>query len=116
MSLFRTPQIPAILPADAVGLDEPHLLVDVREPDEWEAGHAPTAVHIPLGELGHRVGELPADQKLVMVCRSGNRSAHATRALVEHGYDAVNLTGGMKAWAAAGLEVVTDSSTPGRVA
>lgn len=92
------------------------VLLDVRNPDEWIAGHAPAATLIPLGDLEARHTELPADRRIVVVCRSGSRSAQATQALVGAGYDAVNLAGGMKAWAAVGLPVVTDSGSPGSVA
>lgn len=92
------------------------VLLDVRNPDEWIVGHAPTATLIPLGDLQARHTELPTDQRIVVICRSGGRSAQATQALVGAGYDAVNLAGGMKAWAAGGLPVVTDSGNPGSVA
>jgi rhodanese-related sulfurtransferase len=82
------------------------VLLDVREQDEWDAGHAPGAVHIPLGELPDRVGELPGDAQLMVVCHSGGRSARATAWLSQGGYDAVNLDGGMVDWARAGLPVV----------
>lgn len=79
------------------------LLLDVREQDEWQAGHAPGAVHIPLGELERRVAELPRERRVVAVCRSGNRSALATASLRAAGLDVDNLEGGMKAWQKAGL-------------
>lgn len=79
------------------------VLLDVREHDEWRAGHAPGAVHIPLGELAQRFGELPRDRRIVAVCRSGHRSAFATEALRHAGLRADNLTGGMKEWQQAGL-------------
>ncbi len=91
------------------------VLLDVREPEEWSAGHAPGALHVPLGQLAARLGELP-DATMVVVCRSGARSAMAAQALIGTGRDARNLAGGMHAWAAAGLEVVTDAGTPGAVA
>jgi len=93
------------------------VLLDVREPFEWQAGHAPKARHIPLGQLAQRVRELPADRPVVVVCRSGNRSARAAAALVrDHGRTASNLRGGMRAWAAAGLPVVGRGGRPGSVA
>lgn len=92
------------------------LLLDVREAGEWDAGHAPAARHVPLGELGSRLAELPGEGTIVVVCRSGARSALATVALREAGYDARNLAGGMKAWAGAGLELVSSSGTAGVVA
>jgi rhodanese-related sulfurtransferase len=82
------------------------VLVDVREPEEWRAGHAPGAVHIPLGQLPARMGELPRDGEIVTVCRSGNRSARAADLLRRAGYQRVhNLTGGMIAWSRDGLPV-----------
>ena len=91
------------------------LLLDVREPDEWQAGHAAAAVFVPLGEVAARVGELPRDRSVVVICRSGARSARATAFLRAQGVDAVNLAGGMRAWATAGFDVVTDAGGPGRV-
>ncbi|WP_438431257.1 rhodanese-like domain-containing protein [Gorillibacterium sp. sgz500922] len=77
---------------------EPLFLVDVREPDEWEEGHIEGATHIPLGELAQRLGELPRDRELIMVCRSGSRSGLACEYMESLGYDVVNMTGGMTAW------------------
>ena len=91
-------------------------MIDVREPDEWSKGRAPGAVHIPLGELGARLSELPGDRKLVMVCRSGARSHAAAGALLGVGLPAVNLAGGMQAWKAASFPVVSDGGLPGEVA
>lgn len=87
------------LPADAV-------LLDVREDDEWAAGHAPQAVHIPMGEIAGRLGDLPPDVDLYVVCRAGGRSARATAYLNANGWAAVNVDGGMQSWAAAGRPLV----------
>lgn len=92
------------------------LLLDVRERSEWNAGRAPFARHVPLGQLQARLGEVPRDRKVVVVCRSGNRSAHATALLQRAGIDAVNLSGGMHAWSGAGLPVVAEGRNPGRIA
>ena len=92
------------------------VLLDVREPEEWHNGHAAEAVWIPMGEIEARHTELPADASVVVMCRSGNRSGIVTQALVQVGYDASNIAGGMHAWAEAGFEVVTDSGGPGSVA
>ena len=92
------------------------MLLDVREPDEWGAGHAPAAVWIPMGEVADRQAELPEDRDIVVVCRVGARSARVTAALRRAGYEATNLAGGMQAWAAAGLPVVTDTGDEGVVA
>ena len=91
------------------------ILLDVREPDEWQAGHAPDAWFWPLGKLDGVRAELPLDRTIVCVCRSGGRSAKATELLRSWGLLAVNLEGGMQAWAAAGKPVVTDDGGRGRV-
>jgi rhodanese-related sulfurtransferase len=76
--------------------------VDVRETDEWGAGHIAGSIWIPLGDLGARLAELPAGP-LVIVCRTGARSGMVADALAGAGRDARNLAGGLKAWVAAGL-------------
>jgi rhodanese-related sulfurtransferase len=83
------------------------LLLDVREDDEWAAGHAPEATHLPMSRLGASVSELPKDRLIVCVCHVGARSATVAGALENAGYTTANLTGGMDAWIADGLPVVT---------
>ncbi|MGA2471619.1 MAG: rhodanese-like domain-containing protein [Solirubrobacteraceae bacterium] len=90
-------------------------LVDVRSPAEWRAGHAPAAQHVPLGELDSRLDKLPRDRPVVAVCRAGGRSARATALPTRNGFDAKNLSGGMRAWASAGLDVKTDSGRKGTI-
>ena len=92
------------------------VLLDVREPHEWQAGHAPTARHIPLGQLGARAGELPRNREVLVVCRSGARSSRAAKLLAAQRGDVANVKGGMNAWARAGLPVVAKAGSPGRVA
>jgi rhodanese-related sulfurtransferase len=96
-------------------LPEGLLVLDVREDDEWEAGHIAGSVHLPLMELGARYAELAelsrAEQTLV-VCRVGNRSAYAAGFLLQQGVDAVNLEGGLDAWQRAGRELVRDDDGP----
>lgn len=92
------------------------VLLDVREPDEWERGHIDGALHVPMGEVMARQAELPTHATIVCVCRSGHRSAAVTSALTRLGYDAVNLEGGMLAWATAGLEYIASDRGPGKVA
>lgn len=83
------------------------ILLDVREPFEWAEGHAPGATHIPLGLLDARAGELPAGRDLLVICRSGNRSARAVQWLRRAGHSgAQNVAGGMIAWAERRLPVV----------
>jgi rhodanese-related sulfurtransferase len=74
------------------------MVLDVREPDEYEAGHIPGSKLVPLGTLDQHLDELPKDREIVVVCRSGGRSAHATQLLKHSGYKAFNMAGGMLAW------------------
>ena len=96
-------------------VDEGAVLLDVREPDEWHAGHAPNAVHVPLAALAASVDGFDKDQPIVAVCRVGGRSERAASVLIQRGYDAVNLAGGMQAWGAAGMPIVTETGDPGQV-
>ena len=91
------------------------LLLDVREADEWDAGHAPQAVWIPMGELSARAAELPRDRRIVAICRTGARSQAVVAALVGAGYEAFNLEGGMRAWASDDLPIVASDGLPGVV-
>lgn len=91
------------------------ILLDVREQHEWDAGHAPQARHLPMSQLNERAGELPQDVQLVCVCHVGGRSAAVSAALSRAGWQAINLTGGMLAWHAAGLPVIDDHGMPGIV-
>jgi rhodanese-related sulfurtransferase len=90
------------------------LLLDVREAEEWTAGHAQGALHVPLGRLDPAA--VPTDRPIVAVCRSGARSGKAAELLAAAGVEAANLVGGMKAWADAGLPVVRADGSPGTVA
>jgi rhodanese-related sulfurtransferase len=92
------------------------LLLDVRNPDEWQAGHAEGAAWIPMGELADRQEELPTDREIVVICKTGSRSAQVAQALVAAGYEAANVAGGSEAWQAAGFPIVTDDGQPGTVA
>jgi rhodanese-related sulfurtransferase len=95
--LFTKPY-KTIKPADADALlAGGAVLLDVRERQEWQAGHAPKARHIPLSQLANRHRELPADRMIITVCRSGMRSAQAARVLAGQGLRVANLSGGMHA-------------------
>ena len=87
------------------------VALDVREPDEWQRGHIRDALHIPLGELAERLHELPRQKQIVAVCRSGSRSGVAVAPLRQHGYDVVNLGGGLLSWHASGLPLEPQSGT-----
>lgn len=94
---------PAVSAADAVRLvNEGALVVDVRRAFEWDRVHIPSAVHIPLEALPQRCLELPEDRLLIAFCTGGLRSAAAANLLVENGFEAVNMTGGLIHWRAAG--------------
>jgi len=80
------------------------FILDVREPSEWEAVHIPDATLIPLGELPQRLNEVPRDQEVVVVCRSGNRSKQGRDILINAGFDRVtSMAGGMNDWQAQGF-------------
>ena len=91
-------------------LPEGLVVLDVREPVEWQHGHIDGAVHIPLMQLPQRLAEVPAGQTLV-VCKIGGRSAQAVGYLVQQGIDAVNLEGGMVEWAGAGRPMVHETGS-----
>lgn len=105
------------VPAVAAGeVSQDAYLLDVREPDEWAAGHAPDAHHLPMLEVPPRLTEVPADGDVVVVCRSGARSARVVDFLIRNGRDNVrNLDGGMHDWIAAGHPLVSDDGFPARV-
>lgn len=90
-------------------LPEGARLLDVREPDEWSVGHVDGATHVPLADVPTRLADLPAADPLYVICRSGARSGRAVEWLLQQGVSAVNVTGGMQAWAAAGKPMVSDT-------
>ncbi|OEU96156.1 rhodanese-like domain-containing protein [Streptomyces oceani] len=89
------------------------FLLDVRESDEWAAGHAESALHIPMSDFVRRAGELSEHvgegQRVHVVCKAGGRSAKVTQYLRQQGWDAVNVDGGMLAWEQAGRPLVADA-------
>jgi rhodanese-related sulfurtransferase len=115
VSMWQGQRIQEVDVTDASASGAHTVLLDVREADEWEAGHAPGAQWVPLGDLESARFRIPINRRIVCVCRSGVRSAKATAQLVQWGFDAVNMAGGMKAWAAQGLAVVRDDDSAGEV-
>ena len=111
--LFGSSSVPGIEPGEAQarlgGKPQPFLL-DVRQPDEYRSGHIAGAALIPLGELPHRIKDLPQDREIICVCQSGSRSRSATQQLKAAGYQAVNLQGGMINWSRHGLPVKRGSA------
>ncbi|MEX1164012.1 MAG: rhodanese-like domain-containing protein [Nitriliruptor sp.] len=102
-------------PSEANAVADEVQLLDVREPPEWDAGHIEGAVHVPMGELSSRQGELAQDRTIVAVCRSGNRSGQVSNALRRAGYEVENLEGGMQAWQRDGLPFVAEDGQDPRV-
>jgi rhodanese-related sulfurtransferase len=101
--------MPSSLPEVGVSdVPESAVLLDVREPDEWQAGHAPDAVHIPMTLFADRLDEVPEGDPVYVICRSGGRSARVTQYLNANGWEAVNVAGGMLEWARAGRPVVAE--------
>ena len=99
--------IPPLQAWELLASDPDAVLVDVREPNEYDELHAEGALLLPLSELEARYAELPKDKPLLMICRSGARSARAGEFLLQNGYgDVTNLAGGTLAWNEAGLPVV----------
>ncbi len=104
--MLPTMRIPAVLSHD---LDEDVRLIDVREDDEWRAGHAPGAAHLPMMEVPARMAEIPTDGDVVIVCKSGSRSAQVVAYLLNNGWANVrNLADGMVGWAMSGRPMVSE--------
>lgn len=113
-------RIPTVAVTDVVdGSWRDAVLLDVREDDEWRAGHIARAVHVPMNDVPSRLAEEPdslsADTPVVVVCASGGRSARVTAWLRQQGYDAMNLEGGMHAWSAAGQPMQAEGGAAPRV-
>lgn len=110
-------QVPQVT---AASVPEGVLLLDVRENDEWAAGHAEGALHIPMSEFVGRFGELTEraaeNERVYVVCRVGGRSAQVAQYLLQQGLDAVNVDGGMQAWESAGRPLVADGADSAYVA
>ena len=112
--MFGRNQVPAV-GADDVPTEA--YLLDVRESDEWAAGHAPDAHHMPMMEIPARLDEIPVDRDVVVVCRVGARSAQVVSYLQSLGRsNARNLDGGMRAWARAGRPMISEDGGAPQVA
>ena len=108
-----TPEVSA---QDAIALvASGTVLLDVREHNEWHAGHAPDARLLPMSQIQSRVDEVPEDTPLLVICHSGARSARVTDWLVREGYDAANVSGGMVAWHLAGGEIESEGPDAPRI-
>ncbi|WTL60192.1 rhodanese-like domain-containing protein [Nocardia sp. NBC_01499] len=91
------------------------ILLDVREDDEWQLGHAPGAVHIPMVDVPTRVDELDYDVDLYVICRQGGRSLQVVEYLTHIGFDAIQVNGGMVAWQQAGRPLVADGDQQAKI-
>lgn len=108
--------MPSVTAQEALGLIEAGaVLIDVRELDEWEAGHAVPARHVPLNGVPDAMDTISRDAPVLVICRSGNRSRGATVAMRDAGIDAYNVDGGMRAWHEAGGHVVRTDGSSGSV-
>jgi rhodanese-related sulfurtransferase len=92
------------------------FLLDVREDDEWAAGHAPEAVHVRLSEIPARTDEIPRDREVYVICRTGARSGYVAEALAGAGWNAVNVADGMTGWAVAGRPMISETGAEPYVA
>ncbi len=116
MGLFGSgAQLTVSLDEALVLLKDDATLVDVREIDEWEAGHAPEAIHIPLDDVPGSPKDFDPKKPVLVICRSGRRSLTAAAQLRDEGFEAVSVNGGMAAWQQAGGLVVRNGGDPGTI-
>ena len=107
--MSRGQPLPSVTPDEVAG---DAYILDVREPDEWIAGHPPGARHVPMMTVPKHLDSLPTDEPLVVLCRHGHRSAQVVGFLAARGFDnAVNLDGGIVEWVAAGRPIVADDGS-----
>ena len=118
VGLFSRFTLPSVKPEEAMEmLRSGATLLDVRENAEWNAGHVPGAVHVPIKNVSSQaVKRLPKGRAVIVTCRTGARSRGATRILREKGIEAFNLSGGMSAWESAGGRLVGKGNRPGMIA
>nr|WP_069165335.1 rhodanese-like domain-containing protein [Nocardia altamirensis] len=91
------------------------ILLDVREDDEWQLGHAPGAIHIPMVDVPARVDELDFDVDLYVICRQGGRSLQVVEYLTHIGFEAIQVRGGMVAWQQSGRPLVADGDRQAKI-
>ncbi len=113
MGEIETPSVPVDAVPELLAPDV--VLLDVREPDEWELGHAPGALHIPLEDVPARLAEIDIDAVLYVICRQGGRSRIAAEYLNNLGYEAANVAGGMVAWQQAGRPLTSTAGPEAKI-
>ncbi|MFI6212413.1 rhodanese-like domain-containing protein [Nocardia brasiliensis] len=122
---MTSPHVPSV-PVDALPSDfdraapttpDPTraILLDVREEDEWQLGHAPGAIHIPMVDVPARVDELEFDVDLYVICRQGGRSLQVVEYLTHIGFEAIQVRGGMVAWQQAGRPLIADGDHQAKI-
>ena len=107
---------PSVMPEDLENLiQQGYQLIDVRENDEWDAGHYKSATHIPMGSIVENIDELMVDKKYIFVCRSGSRSGRVTNYVNSVDIESYNLSGGMKELQKFTKEIVDLEGNPGQI-
>jgi len=91
-------------------IDRGGFVLDVREQDEWDAGHVPNAHHIPMNEVAENLNKLDDGARIFIICRSGGRSMTVANYLEAQGYDVVSVAGGTDGWANSGRDLSNDPS------
>ena len=114
--VFGISNTPSIQPEQVEdSMENGYLLIDVREDDEWQAGHHINASHIKMGEIPSNLEKFEKEKKYIIVCRSGGRSAKVTDFLVENEIDALNLSGGMKKFSKVSTNVRDSLGNTGQI-
>jgi hydroxyacylglutathione hydrolase len=109
LTLAELPNVTPLELGRRLATERELAVLDVREPYEWDEGHIPGALHIPMRQVASRLGELPRDRPIALVCRSGPRSSAVGSLLLRHGFARLlNVWGGMSGWVAAGLPVARE--------
>lgn len=118
MGLFDRFKLPSVKPSEAIDLvRDGATLLDVRENSEWNAGHVPGSVHVPVRNVTQQAPKrLPKGRPVVVACRTGSRSRGVTRILREKGIEAYSLSGGLAAWESAGGRISGKGNRPGMIA
>lgn len=107
--------VPTVTVSDVPPIGPDVVLLDVRESDEWDLGHAPGALHIPMSDVPARLDEIDIDAEVYVVCRQGGRSLAVVEYLSHVGYEAIQVHGGMVSWQQNGLPLTADGDTPAKI-
>lgn len=113
--MFGKSKTTTVAPEELQGAEGVQIL-DVRDHEEWTAGHIDGTLHVPMADVGGQLEWIEKGRPVVTVCRSGQRSGKVAKLLAVRGYDAANLRGGLQAWTRAGLPLRAADDSPGRVA